>query len=144
MVRFFAGAGSAALLMVAGFFLWQGMAQEETVSVPEAPPAQAHVLASLAPPTPPAADEPSREEKRFRRADKDDDGRIALDELYQPRRKTFAKLDANGNGSLDFEEWAVRTRTKFEDADADRDGILTRPEYAATAPKPKPRPECSC
>ena len=58
----------------------------------------------------------SREQKRFARADKDEDGRITADELFEPRRKAFAKLDTNGNGALSFEEWAVRTVDKFRKA----------------------------
>ena len=58
--------------------------------------------------------------------DKDDDGRITSTELYEPRRKAFAKLDSNGNGTLSFEEWAVRTATKFGEADTNRDSALDR------------------
>ncbi|HVL29695.1 MAG TPA: EF-hand domain-containing protein, partial [Sphingomicrobium sp.] len=94
---------------------------------------------------PPEATPKSREEKRFARADKDDDGRITAAELYEPRRKAFAKLDTNGNGVLSFEEWAVKTIGKFEGADKDRSGWLTPAEYATTAPKPpKKKARCAC
>jgi hypothetical protein len=57
----------------------------------------------------PAADPTSKEQKRFARADKNEDGRITLAELVEPRREAFAKLDVNSDGRLSFEEWAVRT-----------------------------------
>nr|WP_246333056.1 hypothetical protein [Sphingomicrobium lutaoense] len=44
-----------------------------------------------------------------------------------------------------FEEWAIRTIEKFEGADANGDGLLTREEYATSAPKPrKKKPACKC
>ena len=96
-------------------------------------------------PEAPEADPKSKEEKRFDRADKDDDGKIVLAELVEPRRKPFAKLDVNGDGRLSFEEWAVKTIDKFKGADADRNAALTRAEYATTAPKPKAKkPACDC
>ena len=61
------------------------------------------------------------------------------------RRKAFAKLDANGNGALAFEEWAAKTIDKFQGADKDRSGWLTPVEYAATAPPPpKRKARCAC
>ena len=86
----------------------------------------------------------SREEKRFDRADKNNDGKIVLAELLQPRQKAYAKLDTNHDGTMSFEEWAVSTIDKFKGADSNRDGLLTRAEYATTAPKPKPKPKCGC
>jgi hypothetical protein len=65
--------------------------------------------------------------------------------MLEPRRKAFAKLDVNHNGSLSFEEWAVRTITKFQTADKDRNGWLTPAEYATTKPVRKhSRTSCSC
>ena len=79
------------------------------------------------------------------RADKDEDGRVTLAELVEPRRKAFAKLDVNADGRLSFEEWAVRTIDKFEGADADDNAALTPAEYATTAPKPRSKkPACAC
>jgi hypothetical protein len=148
MLRFVAGVISTLLLVGAGFFVWKSRANQE-VLVPPAPPAsEAPALNSplrrLEPEPPPAATAKSKEEKRFARADKDDDGRITKLELLEPRRKAFAKLDRNGNGSLSFEEWAVRTATKFEEADKNQDGVLLAAEYATTAPKPRAKPKCSC
>ena len=64
--------------------------------------------------------------------------------MLAARRKAFGKLDANGNGSLSFEEWAVKTIGKFQGADRDHDGVLTAAEYATTAPPPPKHKACSC
>ena len=145
MLRFLAGVASALLLVAAGFFLWKSHAESEEV-IPAAPPT-AGVIAPLKSepvPTPPAASAKTKEEKRFARADRDDDGRITRAELLQPREKAFAKLDKNGNGTLSFEEWAVTTITKFDGADRDRSGWLTPGEYEVTKPKPPKKKACRC
>jgi hypothetical protein len=148
MVRFFAGVGSALLLVLAGFFIWKGFAQNEEAAIPEAPPpAEASAGEPEAPPTPPSADERTREQRRFDRADRDDDGRIILEELFHPRRAAFARLDTNRDGRLGFEEWAVATSRKFAGADGNRDRALTREEFATTAPRrrtPARRQNCAC
>ena len=134
------------LLVGAGFFIWKSRAEREA-QVPPAPRAAAYASSLLKPatlPEPPAANEKTKEEKRFARADKDDDGRITRAELLQPRQKAFAKLDVNGNGSLSFEEWAVKTISKFEGADGDDSGWLTPGEYETTKPKARPKPKCNC
>ena len=96
-------------------------------------------------PDAPEADPKTKEDKRFDRADKDEDGRITLAEMVEPRRKSFAKLDLDRDGKLSFEEWAVRTIGKFGEADADHSKALTPAEYATTAPKPRPKkPACAC
>lgn len=143
MARYLAGIVSVLLLIVGAVLFWQGRGNEAQ-AVPMPPPPQAG--SALTPmPEPPEATPQSREEKRFARADRNDDGRITLAELTDPRRKAFAKLDADDNGSLSFEEWAVRTIDKFEGADGDRSGWLTPAEYATTAPKPaKRKARCSC
>ena len=145
MVRVVAGLVSCLLLIIGAVLLWQGK-PDEARALPAAPPAAADsaLAQPAALPEPPEATPKSREEKRFARADKDDDGRITAVELYQPRRKAFAKLDVNGNGTLSFDEWAVKTIDKFEGADRDRSGWLTPAEYATTAPKPRKKPACSC
>ena len=146
MSRFVLGALSALLLTTGIFFIWQGRAQQPDVLATQAPAALAiapgQVLAPI--PAAPSADPKSKEEKRFARADKDDNGRITLAELVEPRRKPFAKLDVNGDGKLSFEEWAVKTIDKFENADADENKALTAAEFATTAPKRKAKPACSC
>jgi hypothetical protein len=151
MLRFASGAGSAMLLIFAGFFFWKGQAETESPVPPPpkafafAPPqAETPVRSARGLPPPPEATEKSKEEKRFARADKDDDGRITRAELLEPRRKAFAKLDVNGNGNLSFEEWAVKTVGKFEGADADDSGWLTAAEYETTKPKARPKPKCAC
>ena len=146
MVRFLAGAAACLLMMTAAFLIWQGRA-ETSSGLPPAPPKlainQGAAIAAI--PAAPEADAKSKEEKRFDRADKNEDGRITLAELVEPRRKPFGKLDVNNDGRLSFEEWAVKTVDKFKDADADKSAALTRAEYATTAPKPKAKkPTCDC
>jgi hypothetical protein len=161
MLRFAAGAGSALLLMLGGFFVWQSVAQGDTsLTAPafEAPEFAAQEdegggdssgdTAARRPATPPSADARTKEQKRFDRADKDKNGAVALEEMFQPRRKAFAKLDTNGDGGLSFEEWAVRTSKRFGEADRDRNGALTREEFASTAPRrrapARTKAGCSC
>jgi hypothetical protein len=145
MARWLAGIAAILLLTTGTFLALQGRAEE-----PQIPPAPQPRLASasaipLSPiPAAPEADAKSKEEKRFARADLDENGRISLAELVEPRRKAFAKLDANQDGKLSFEEWAVKTIDKFEGADGDRSKWLTPAEYAATAPKAKKKPACGC
>ena len=146
MARFLAGVASCLLLVTGAFLLWQGRAQSTG-----SPPAPAPRIATAYPPTmlsaipsAPVADPKSKEEKRFARADKDEDGRITLAELVDPRRKAYAKLDVNQDGKLSFEEWAIKTIDKFGQADADKSKSLTAVEYAATAPKVKVKPACAC
>ncbi len=146
MARVLAGVIAFFLLLTGVVLIWQGRAEEVNI-----PPAPSPRLAAIPGPTmlsripaAPEADAKSKEEKRFARADKDENGRISLAELVEPRRKAFAKLDVNQDGRLSFEEWAVRTIDKFEGADADDSRWLTPAEYAATAPKPRAKPACSC
>jgi hypothetical protein len=149
VLRFSAGAGSALLLVAAGFFIWTGRAEREISALPGAPAAagaQAGVD-SGSPATPPSADDRTREQRRFDRADRDNDGHVTLAELNYPRLRAFARLDTNHDGRLAFEEWAVRTQTKFSTADANRDGALDRPEFATTAPRRRPaapQARCNC
>lgn len=146
------GVAAALLLVAAGLFFWQGLARDAPVVIPKAPPPRlAAIVPSTSAPlrqlslsTPPAATAKTREEKRFGRADKDDDGRITRAELLAPRQKAFAKLDKNGDGRLAFEEWAVKTVSKFDGADDDGNGALTAAEYADTAPKARVKTACRC
>ena len=145
MARFLDGAAACLLFVTGAFLLWQGRAQEPGAPTPPAPRLAAATPMPLSPiPQAPSADPKSKEQKRFARADKDENGRITLAELVEPRRKAYAKLDVNADGKLSFEEWAVRTIDKFEGADADKTKWLTPGEYATTAPKRKPKPACSC
>ena len=147
MWRYFVGAGAVLLLGVAGMFLFRGTAAQKPLlpPVPAAAAADAPEDEAL-PDEAPKASAKTREEKRFNRYDKDRNEAISADEYLMPRRKAFAKLDANGDGRLAFEEWAARTTGKFGEADKDKSGTLTRAEFLATAPKRKPgaRPKCAC
>lgn len=146
MRRLIAGSAATLLLITGAVLIWQGRA--EGPAMPASP--QPRLASAMAPvslariPDAPSADPKSKEEKRFARADKDEDGRITLAELVEPRRKAYAKLDLDQDGKLSFEEWAVRTIDKFGDADADRNRVLTPAEYATTAPKRKAKPACAC
>ena len=129
MARFLAGAAACFLLLTGVFLFWQSQAQSNP-GLPSAPPPRsgAPLFSSSGQLQAPEASAKSREERRFSRADKDKNGRIESEEILAPRRKAFAKLDTNGNGSLSFEEWAVKTIDKFESADKDRSGWLTAAE----------------
>ena len=145
MARFLAGDAACFLLLTGAFLFWQSRAEEAPLlpSPPTARTASAGLLSTKLP-TPPEATPKSREEKRFSRSDKDKDGRIEREELLGPRRKAFAKLDTNGNGSLSFEEWADKSIDKFNGADKDHSGWLTAAEFATTAPPPPKKARCSC
>ena len=149
MLRYFAGVGSALLLVAAGFFIWKGWAQREESPIPDAPAALAaqDPGGGAAPAEPASADERTREQRRFDRADRDNDGRITLAEITYARQRAYARLDTNHDGHLSFEEWAVRTLTKFATADANHDRSLDRTEFATTAPprrRPPGRARCDC
>ena len=149
VLRFSAGAGSALLLAAAGFFIWTGRAQQGDGSVPSAPEARIAQSGGEAgsPATPPSADDRTREQRRFDRSDRDNDGRVTLPELTYARQRAYARLDTNHDGRLSFEEWAVRTLTKFATADANHDNALDRPEFATTAPARRPQARqarCNC
>lgn len=144
MVRFFAGAAACFLLLTGAFLLWQSHAANAP-ALPEAPPPRTEGPSMVrAPLEAPEASPKSREEKRFSRADKNKDGKIEANELLDPRRKAYGKLDTNGNGALSFEEWAVSTIDKFKGADRDHNGWLTAAEYATTAPPPPKKKRCAC
>lgn len=148
MGRVLAGIACFLLLITGATLMWRGAAQEP--ATPPAPAPRFAAAVTTATPTlapigqAPSADPKSKEEKRFARADKNDDGRISLAELVEPRRKAFARLDLDQDGKLGFEEWAVKTIDKYEGANDDSNGWLTPAEYAATAPKRKAKPACSC
>lgn len=146
MRRILAGSAATLLLVTGAVLIWQGRAEGPAVPAAPAP----RLASAMAPvslsriPDAPSADPKSKEQKRFARADKNEDGRITLAELVEPRRKAYAKLDLDQDGKLSFEEWAVKTIDKFNDADADKSRALTPVEYATTAPKPKAKPACAC
>ena len=120
-------------------------AGETALPAPPKPRLAAQLPGQLAPiGDAPSADPKSKEVKRFDRSDKNEDGRITLAELVEPRRKAFAKLDVDSDGRLSFEEWAAKSIDKFEGADADGNNALTRSEFATTAPKPRKKAACAC
>lgn len=154
MGRFLAGSISALLLVASGLFWWQGQASREPAALVARAQTPAPVDESLpegdanamgtAPPLPPAADQRTREQRRFDRYDRNRDGIIGREEMLGTRVRDFRKLDKDGNNLLSFEEWAVRTVDKFDGADGDHDGRLTRAEFATTAPAPAAKPKCRC
>jgi hypothetical protein len=141
MWRFLAGALAAMLLMTGGFLIWGPGSARPPAQVPPPPPPSAAASEPL-PERVPEATPKTREEKRFDRYDKDRNGAITREEYLASRRKAYAKLDANGDGRLSFEEWATKTATKFSGADRDRSGAMSRVEFATTAVKRKPRAPC--
>lgn len=86
----------------------------------------------------PEATAETREEKRFGRYDKDEDGAITRDEYLANRRKAYVRLDGNGDGRLSFDEWATKAATKFSGADRDKSGAMNAAEFATTAVKRRP------
>lgn len=144
MRRFIAGVVSAVLLMTAGIFLWSSFASSKSEIQP--PPADAGgrpvSFADVAPPV--EASEKTREEKRFSRYDKDENGAVSRAEYLLSRQKAYAKLDTNGDGKLSFDEYAVKTIQKFSKADGDGTGALTPVEFATTRVirKAQPRKDC--
>jgi hypothetical protein len=145
MAKWLAGIAAVLLLITGSVLAFRG--DGEAPSLPAAPTprlASATAVPLSAIPNPPEADPKSKEQRRFERSDKNEDGRISLAELTEPRRKAFAKLDSNSDGRLSFEEWAARTIDKFEGADSDRSRWLTPTEFASTAPKTRKKPACSC
>lgn len=158
MRQFWTGVFIALLLVGGGVFIWQLVANEpeplpegrpppvageaplrdEALSLPGAMPDDAKG------PPPPAVHQPSREERRFNRYDRDRDGRISRIEMLSSRTSGFRKLDKDGNNLLTFEEWAVTTAERFDEMDANGNRILTRAEFATSAPKRKPKAKCAC
>jgi len=160
MNRIVLGALAALLFVSAGMFWLQGRAQvEEGLPPPEAAavaeelklaeesrpePLPSADVSGLKGPAPPEATEFTREQRRFARYDRDNDGRISRVEMLSSRTDAFRKLDKDGNNLLTFEEWAVATSDRFHTADANGDNWLSPKEFATTRPKPKPAPKCKC
>ncbi|MEO0499249.1 MAG: histidine kinase [Pseudomonadota bacterium] len=113
----------------------------EVSSAPICP--QVPACAVEAPPPPPAADPVMREQRRFARNDRDDDGLVASAEYLEPRRKSFDRMDADGDGAIDFTEYSVKQRDRFAASDCDVSGTLTPAEFESTATrKDAPDPLC--
>lgn len=142
----------AVVLAVAGLLLWLGAdnggaqaarANAAPQDIPLPVPLEDEALLTAPPPPAPR----SREEKRFARIDRDDDGRITQAEYLVQRRRNYDKLDVNGDGRLTFEEYAISGIGKFRKADADGNGHLAASEFATTAAKARPTQtaaNCQC
>ncbi|QLC24202.1 EF-hand domain-containing protein [Parasphingopyxis algicola] len=153
MGRYFAGAVSAMLLIGAGLFVWESIAQQDEPPPPVAPPPEIELpdpMTAAEPqgtgPPPPEATELTREQRRFGRYDRDRDGTITRTEMMSSRTNAFRQLDTNGDNYLTFEEWAVRTSERFASADADGSGALTPQEFATTRQRRSgaSRSRCNC
>ncbi|QLC21524.1 hypothetical protein HFP51_04630 [Parasphingopyxis sp. CP4] len=153
MGRFLAGIMSALLLMGAGLFVWETLAQQDEPPPPAPPPPEIEPIDPIdAPPPvtigppPPEATELTREQRRFGRYDRDRDGAITRAEMMSSRTDGFRALDTNGDNYLTFEEWAVRTSDRFSAADADQSGALTPAEFATTrqSRSSSTRQRCNC
>lgn len=159
MNRTILGAVSALLLVGAGLFWWQGQASIDASAPPPPPPSgfegddetgapleelPSEDGAGMHGAALPDANDPSREEKRFNRLDRNRDNIISRIEMLQPRVAAFRKLDTDHNNLLSFEEWSVATSNRFKKADSNGDGGLTRGEFATTKPKPAKKPACKC
>jgi hypothetical protein len=143
MLRFLAGAAAAFLLLTGAFLVWQSRASGGP-GLPAAPaPRTASLLGSGAALEAPEASAKTREEKRFSRYDRNKDGKVQADEYLAARRRNFDKLDADHNGALSFQEYAVSGIQKFNAAGG-RKGWLSPAEFVATAPPPPKHKTCSC
>lgn len=145
MWRFFAGVAACFLLLTGAFLIWQSPAQQGP-KLPDAPPARAASASLFAPETrleAPEASQKSREERRFSRYDKNKDGKVQSGEYLAARQRNFEKLDADHNGALSFQEYAVSGIEKFNAAGG-RKGWLSPAEFVATAPPPPKKPKCGC
>ena len=143
MLRFLAGAAACFLLMTGAFLIWQSRAAEGP-SLPNAPAPRAYSASMVSDGSlqAPEASAKSREEKRFSRYDKNKDGKVQADEYLAARRRNFEKLDADHNGALSFQEYAVKGIEKFNAAGGKK-GWLSAAECVATAPPPSKHKTCS-
>lgn len=151
MNRLILGAVGALLLASAGLFWWQGRAATENAApplpagtMPEPDSVPTESGEGLLGDDLPVADEPTREERRFNRIDRNRDNLISRTEALAPRVAAFRKLDTDHNNLLSFEEWAVATSNKFKAADSNHDNQLTRSEFATIKPKIAKKPTCKC
>ena len=113
MVRFLAGAAACFLMMTAAFLIWQSRAEKRSDLPPPPRMAINQGAAIAAIPPAPEADAKSKEEKRFDRADKNEDGKITLAELVEPRRKPFAKLAGSLWSLVDVAKHCSNAESRF-------------------------------
>lgn len=144
MWRYLAG-GAAALAMGGAGMLAFGGAARPGPALPPQPTRAAVAQEATEPPTRlPEATSETREEKRFGRYDKDENGAITREEYLLNRRKAYVRLDRDGDGRLSFDEWSVKTTTKFAVADRDKSGSMNPTEFATTAVKRRPARRAAC
>jgi hypothetical protein len=124
------------LLTTAGLLWWNSRAADR--HLPGEPPAAGPAMfGKETGDAPPAASDESREQRRFSRYDKDEDGKVSREEYFAARHRAYAKLDANHDGRLDFDEWAAKPIKRFGEADKDHSETLDPAEFATTAVKRK-------
>jgi hypothetical protein len=149
MKRSLMGAAAAILMLLGGFFLWQGYSTTpdpvaDALPPPEALPVAAEEGIGAPPPEVPTARAATREERRFQRYDRNRDGTITRVEMLSTRTNAFKRLDTDGNNLLSFEEWAHATGDRFAEADGDRSGGLSATEFVSTAPRREAQSKCRC
>jgi hypothetical protein len=143
MGRFIAGVAAALLFVTAGLLLWNGRAENRHLA--DAQPAAGPTMEGATQDgEPPAATDESREQRRFKRYDRDENGAVTREEYLAQRQKAFAKLDTNGDGKLSFDEYAAKAIGKFGGADKDKSGTLNPTEFATTATKRKSSATTPC
>jgi len=73
----------------------------------------------------------------FQAMDRNNDGRLGLDEIKEAASKRFDTLDRNHSGTLSRRQLGrLRlSRKDFAAADTDKDGTLTKDEYLALVEK---------
>jgi hypothetical protein len=70
-----------------------------------------------------------RTERRFRRLDRNGDGKLEASELPQQRaQRLLRRMDTNGDGSISATEWSDGMLARFDKQDVNRDGNLTSDE----------------
>lgn len=75
------------------------------------------------------ADYGGRIERRFRKLDRNGDGKLETSELPQKRaQRLLRRLDKNGDGTVSATEWSDGTLARFDKQDANHDGNLTSDE----------------
>ena len=75
------------------------------------------------------ADYGGRIERRFRKLDRNGDGKLETSELPQKRaQRMLRRMDKNGDGTVSATEWSDATLARFDKQDANHDGNLTSDE----------------
>src|SRR3546814_12053860 len=116
------------LFMAAGFVIWASDSDADD-PIPPAPAAAPLLMAPQKPPTPPAALEKSREEKRFSRYDDNEDSIITRTETMGSRRGAWERLAATCRNCLALHACAFTTSATFDREDEESCCTLTvRPE----------------